>query len=58
MDIYIPDEPDDIIASLKGPADFYIGLNRQVYAKQSLATYKTGRTMTVYITLRYTKESI
>lgn len=57
MDIYIPDEPDDIISSLKGPADLYIGLNRQIYAKQSLATAKTGRTMKTYITLRYTKAS-
>lgn len=57
MDIYIPNETDDIIASLKGPADLYVGLGKHVYAKQALATYMSGRTMETYITLRYTKSS-
>lgn len=57
MDIYVPNEDTHYVASLDGPANLYIGWEKKLYAKQSLASYQSGRTMNTYITIRYTKSS-
>ena len=57
MDIYVPTEDTHYISPLDGPANLYIGMQKKLYAKQSLATYQSGRTMNTYITFRYLKSS-